>query len=438
MAIKTVEIQDSLGDVYHPHTVSEVVFHEGRKVSEIIENTKLNSYYSLLSSVPNEDSSLIRTEDGKFILIDTGYESTSDKLIKKIKNQGVKQLEILIITHSHSDHIGGAANIIKEFRPKMTYYKEVNWNMLEQSTAVEIEWKTKEYHNKMKKALADNNCNSTVITSDITEIKISEKESFTIYNGINIDYKDYNSASLIILYRNAGTKLLLPGDVTADRLEEYQEKIGYCHFCKLPHHGAYGNTQLSWLENHIYPGVVLANSINYPNVIEAFEMAVWAGNAQCYYFKETDSEVGTVNISTGGVSVSNGLTRYNINSRVLPMFIKPVFNKIKYYFVDGNGELVKEGVREANGILYFIQDWKIQDEPSELGWKVLDGHDYYVKSGGICARNEFIPDRYTTPGQAGTYYYLDDTGRLVKNTSRMVGGKWYRFDHEGKPTPSPI
>lgn len=61
------------------------------------------------------DASLLRSPDGKYMLVDCGTSSESDYLVKYLKNCGVETLEYLIITHPHEDHYGGAGDVIAEF-----------------------------------------------------------------------------------------------------------------------------------------------------------------------------------------------------------------------------------------------------------------------------------------------------------------------------------
>jgi competence protein ComEC len=66
------------------------------------------------------DSILIRTPS-KTTLIDTGDLPARDKLISYIKSQGISTIDNLIITHPHSDHLGGAAAVLDSFTVKQVY-----------------------------------------------------------------------------------------------------------------------------------------------------------------------------------------------------------------------------------------------------------------------------------------------------------------------------
>ncbi|MPM79363.1 ComE operon protein 3 [bioreactor metagenome] len=63
------------------------------------------------------DAALVSTDDGKYILIDCGPEENRSSLLAFLRINGIKKLDMLILTHPHSDHIGSAARIVKEFVP---------------------------------------------------------------------------------------------------------------------------------------------------------------------------------------------------------------------------------------------------------------------------------------------------------------------------------
>ncbi len=61
------------------------------------------------------DSTLIQTPNGKAILIDAGEYTVAERVVAYIKEQGILTIDVLIATHPHSDHVGGMAEVIKNF-----------------------------------------------------------------------------------------------------------------------------------------------------------------------------------------------------------------------------------------------------------------------------------------------------------------------------------
>jgi competence protein ComEC len=70
-------------------------------------------------SVGHGDSCLIQTPGGHAILIDAGYWDAGDDVVDYIKKAGVKEIDLVIATHPHSDHVGGLVNLISRIPVKM-------------------------------------------------------------------------------------------------------------------------------------------------------------------------------------------------------------------------------------------------------------------------------------------------------------------------------
>lgn len=50
------------------------------------------------------------------ILIDAGNKADSDTVVNYLKGQGVDNLELVIATHPHEDHIGGLPSVLDSFK----------------------------------------------------------------------------------------------------------------------------------------------------------------------------------------------------------------------------------------------------------------------------------------------------------------------------------
>lgn len=53
-------------------------------------------------------SFLIEMEGKKGIIVDAGTPGSGNKILEYVRIQGIKEVEYVIFTHSHADHIGGA------------------------------------------------------------------------------------------------------------------------------------------------------------------------------------------------------------------------------------------------------------------------------------------------------------------------------------------
>jgi competence protein ComEC len=68
------------------------------------------------------DCTLIETPDGSNILIDCGMKdfkyNSGENIVPFLKRKGINQIDLLILTHLHYDHIGGIEYIINNFKVK--------------------------------------------------------------------------------------------------------------------------------------------------------------------------------------------------------------------------------------------------------------------------------------------------------------------------------
>jgi competence protein ComEC len=62
------------------------------------------------------DSILIEFPDGKKMLIDTGSEEKSGKLVAYLSSCKLEKIDVVLITHDHPDHLGGLLEVVKKYK----------------------------------------------------------------------------------------------------------------------------------------------------------------------------------------------------------------------------------------------------------------------------------------------------------------------------------
>jgi beta-lactamase superfamily II metal-dependent hydrolase len=62
------------------------------------------------------DSILIISPENKVVLIDAGDEKSGKMVVDALKRNNVQQIDYFIATHTHPDHIGGAAEVLRNFK----------------------------------------------------------------------------------------------------------------------------------------------------------------------------------------------------------------------------------------------------------------------------------------------------------------------------------
>ncbi len=67
------------------------------------------------------DSTLIKFPDGKTMLIDAGEEEYGDDVVTYLQKENVTKLDYFVLTHSDSDHVGGAQAVLEAFEVQNIY-----------------------------------------------------------------------------------------------------------------------------------------------------------------------------------------------------------------------------------------------------------------------------------------------------------------------------
>ncbi len=80
--------------------------------SEIVDNSSFSVHFI---DVGQGDCTLIKTDKGN-MLIDAGENGNEGKILNYLAEQNVDEIEYFVATHPHSDHIGGASEIISNIK----------------------------------------------------------------------------------------------------------------------------------------------------------------------------------------------------------------------------------------------------------------------------------------------------------------------------------
>jgi competence protein ComEC len=78
----------------------------------------VQALYVYVLDVGQGDSMLIVTPSRKYVLIDAGPADASDRVIAELRRLNVNQLDLLVATHPHADHIGGVVSVVNNFPVK--------------------------------------------------------------------------------------------------------------------------------------------------------------------------------------------------------------------------------------------------------------------------------------------------------------------------------
>ena len=160
-------------------------------------------------NVGQGDSTLISLNN-KYYLIDTGGNRNREvyyyNLKPVLKNNGVRKIDCLILTHGDYDHMGEAINLVNNFKVEKVIFNCGEYNYLEKELIKELNKKNIKYYSCISKLdnlyflntkkYSNENDNSNVIYTEINNYKflfmgdasiVREKDILDEYNINNID-----------------------------------------------------------------------------------------------------------------------------------------------------------------------------------------------------------------------------------------------------------
>ena len=188
------------------------------------ENDKLCRFDFI--DVGQGDSALITTPEKEYILVDTGTAS-SEKLLKHLDVSGVDEIEYLILSHPHNDHIGGAADVLEKYK--------VNHVIMPDAAS------TTAVFEKLYEALLEEKEGGCKIYSakpgDTYEI---DGCTMNFTGPMEIDEDEFNNCSAAFVFTYGEYDALFTGD-TEKKYEKKMIASGAkldCELYKVAHHGS--------------------------------------------------------------------------------------------------------------------------------------------------------------------------------------------------------
>ena len=225
--------------------------------------------------VGHGDSIFIKSFDssGKahFALIDTGSEKYSQRVINCLNKNNVDKLDFILISHTHSDHMGALFNVLKSRSAEeiiLPNYFKVKNNLLKYSS--------------LRKIIKNKNIKIKNVKPN-QRIPIGKASFNVIYPIVDKKFnlpKDLNDSSIVgILEYEDGEdfKMMFTGDATY-KIEEklinnYKPDQLKCNILKLAHHGSNTSSSMSFLKV-VSPDYCMVSSGDDKNIIYPHEDVV--------------------------------------------------------------------------------------------------------------------------------------------------------------------
>lgn len=190
-----------------------------------------SSFSILFIDVGQGDSALVEC-DGRYMLIDAGEKSAEDKVYEVLEQKGIQKLDILAISHLHSDHIGGMAKVL-------TYASKIDLTISNSDS----DKRDREAFRNIEKELGING-------ATIKVPHVGDKFSLGSAEIEVVDVASENeNDSLVLLITYGQTKFLFTGDIEedaqtriSDNYQNDKDEPYEVDLIKMPHHGSYTGT----------------------------------------------------------------------------------------------------------------------------------------------------------------------------------------------------
>ncbi|WP_027365308.1 MBL fold metallo-hydrolase [Desulfotruncus alcoholivorax] len=219
--------------------------------------------------VGQADSILVQMPNGQNMLVDAGNNDDGTVVVKYLKQYGVKQINYLIGTHPHEDHIGGLDTVIKSFKVGKVYMPQVT------STTRTFE--------DVLQAVRAKGLKITPARAGV-QIVNSGKLNVTVLAPNKTEYEDINNYSAVIKVTYNQVSFLLTGD--AGEQSEAEMLLGSvispkADVLKVGHHGSRDSTSEGFLKT-VNPRYAV--------------ISVGAGNDYGHPHKETLEKLRGINV----------------------------------------------------------------------------------------------------------------------------------------------
>jgi competence protein ComEC len=189
------------------------------------------------------------------IVIDTGTEETSSKIISFLKSKNVQTIDLLILTHPHEDHIGGAAEVLSAFNVKDIYMPKVTTN-------------TRIFERLINTLKAQGKTAHAPLPGEalnIGEVKLD------FLGPYRTDAENLNNDSIVFKLTFGNARVLFMGDAEKpeekDILEHWYDLRA--NVLKVAHHGSNSSTTDAFLKavdpQYAVIGVALQNDYGHPS-----------------------------------------------------------------------------------------------------------------------------------------------------------------------------
>ena len=390
-----VQAQESSGNKIHFINVQE-----GGSDAIILES---NGHFAMVDT--GEDYDFPDGSDSRYPWrqgINTTYKHVlTDRVFRHLKELGAQKLDFILVTHTHSDHIGNVDELLSTYPVDRVYLKKYSDNRI---TKPERLWDNLYGYDKVLQTAAEKGVS---VIQNITQgdahfqfgdmdIQLYNYENETDSSGELKKIWDDNSNSLISVVKVNGKKIYLGGDLdnVHGAEDKYGSLIGKVDLMKFNHHLDTKNSNTKNFIRNLSPEIIVQTSsspigsydsgqeINREYISWIESMGIQHINAASKDYDATVFDIrqdGLVNISTSYKPIPSFQAGWH----------KSAYGNWWYQAPDSTGEYA-------------------------VGWNEIEGEWYYFNQTGILLQNQWKKWN-------NRWFYLTDSGVAAKNWKKIAG-----------------
>ena len=236
--------------------------------------------------VGQADCALIEC-DGEYILIDGGNKDDGQLVVSYLQKQGVTELELVIGSHAHEDHIGGLAGVLAVYPTRNVWCPVKSYN----SQAFR---NFKNYADQQGREL---------IKPAVGTVFAFGSATVTVLGPVK-SYSDPNNTSIVVMVQYGNNRFLFTGDMESDAESDLLNSGANvkADLLKVGHHGSYTSTSYRFLREvapkYAVISVGAGNSYGHPHADPLSRLR----DAEVMTYR-TDL-LGTIVVSSDGTNLS--------------------------------------------------------------------------------------------------------------------------------------